>query len=117
MYVHSMNIDDEGHKFTGNSIEYHRPVNKIDTILGVYLPIWLQMGYQVVVTSDHGMDDFGNHGGTLPEHREVPLFIYLMVYHPILERKLGKVQLAPLICHILGIEKGDKMQELDWKNL
>ena len=43
-----MNIDDEGHKFTGNSIEYRRAINRIDTILGVYLPIWLDMGYQIM---------------------------------------------------------------------
>ncbi|RHW36729.1 nucleotide pyrophosphatase [Lysinibacillus yapensis] len=118
MYIHSMNIDDTGHKFTGNSIEYRRAVNKIDTILGVYLPLWLEMGYQIVVTSDHGMDDFGNHGGTLPEHREVPLFILSDCIPPHIGTKvIEQLQLAPLVCHMLGIEKGQKMQEIDWEDL
>jgi predicted AlkP superfamily pyrophosphatase or phosphodiesterase len=118
MYVHSMNIDDEGHKYTGNSIQYRRAVNRIDTILGVYLPIWLDMGYQIIVTSDHGMDDFGNHGGTMPEHREVPLFIFSDGLTPhIGSQTVKQLQLAPLVCYFLGIEKGDKMQELDWKVL
>ena len=27
------------------------------TLRGVHLPVWLDMGYQIIVTSDHGMDD------------------------------------------------------------
>ena len=99
-------------------IQYRRAVNRIDTILGVYLPIWLDMGYQIIVTSDHGMDDFGNHGGTMPEHREVPLFIFSDGLTPhIGSQTVEQLQLAPLVCYFLGIEKGDKMQELDWKVL
>ncbi|RLL46728.1 nucleotide pyrophosphatase [Oceanobacillus piezotolerans] len=117
MYVHSMNIDDEGHKYTGNSIEYRRAVNRIDTILGIYLPIWLEMGYQIVVTSDHGMDDYGNHGGTMREHREVPLFILSDCMAPhIGENVQAQLQLAPLVCHMLGIEKAEKMQKVDWNS-
>ncbi|WP_067725808.1 alkaline phosphatase family protein [Oceanobacillus damuensis] len=118
MYVHSMNIDDVGHKHTGNSIEYRSAVNRVDTILGIYVPRWLEMGYQVIVTSDHGMDDFGNHGGTLPAHREVPLFIISDQLEPRIGTKpLEQLQLAPLVCHLLGIEKGHKMQEVDWQTL
>ncbi|RDW15364.1 alkaline phosphatase family protein [Oceanobacillus chungangensis] len=118
MYVHSMNIDDIGHKYTGNSIEYRSAVTRVDTILGIYVPRWLEMGYQVIVTSDHGMDDFGNHGGTLLEHREVPLFIFSDQLEPRIGTKpLEQLQLAPLVCHLLGIEKGKKMQEIDWQNL
>lgn len=113
MYIHSMNIDDVGHKFNGNSKEYHQAVCRIDTILGVYLPIWLEMGYQIVVTSDHGMDDFGIHGGTLSEHREVPLFIISdQCKRQIGSEVVEQLQVAPLICHLLGIEKGRKMQTL-----
>ena len=116
MYIHSMNIDDIGHKYTGNSIEYRQAVNRIDTILGIYLPLWLKMGYQVVVTSDHGMDDFGNHGGTLSEHREVPLFIFSEQLVPSIGLEaIAQLQIAPLICHLLGIEKGTKMEALSWK--
>lgn len=116
MYVHSMNIDDEGHKFTGNSIEYRRAVNRMDTILGIYIPLWLDMGYQVVVTSDHGMDDYGNHGGTMDEHRDVPLFIFSEQIKPTIGSEvIQQLQIAPLICLLLGIEKGEKMQESKWK--
>ncbi|WP_044391672.1 alkaline phosphatase family protein [Mesobacillus subterraneus] len=115
MYVHSMNIDDEGHKHGGNSIQYRQAVNRIDTILGIYLPIWKEMGYQLIVTSDHGMDDFGNHGGTMPEHREVPLFLFSdCIRAHTGSKEVEQLQLAPLVCSMLGIEKGHKMQELDW---
>lgn len=113
MYIHSMNIDDVGHKFNGNSQEYYQAVCRIDTILGVYLPLWIEMGYQIIVTSDHGMDDFGIHGGTLPEHREVPLFIISDKCKPqISSEVVEQLQMAPLVCHLLGIGKGEKMQEL-----
>ena len=109
-----------GHKYTGNSIEYRSAVTRVDTILG-YLRTTLvkRWDIKVIVTSDHGMDDFGNHGGTLPEHREVPLFIFSdqleargLVRNPPLEQ----LQRAPLVCHLLGIEKGKKMQEIDWSD-
>lgn len=113
MYIHSMNIDDIGHKFNGNSQAYHQAVSRVDTILGVYLPLWLEMGYQIIVTSDHGMDDFGIHGGTLREHRDVPLFIISPKCKPqIGDEVIEQLQIAPLVCHLLDIEKGVKMQDL-----
>jgi hypothetical protein len=30
---------------------------------------------------------------------------------------VAQLQLAPLVCHLLEIEKGSKMQELDWNVL
>ncbi|HLR11314.1 MAG TPA: alkaline phosphatase family protein [Sporosarcina sp.] len=113
MYIHSMNIDDIGHKFNGNSQEYHQAVCRIDTILGEYIPLWLKQGYHILITSDHGMDDFGIHGGTLQEHREVPLFVISSKCKPqIGSEVVEQLQIAPLVCHLLGIEKGDKMQDL-----
>jgi len=115
MYVHSMNIDDIGHKHTADSIEYRRAVNRMDTILGVYIPLWIDLGYQIAVTSDHGMDDYGNHGGTLPEHREVPLFLIADdIQHEIREDGISQLHIAPLMCSLLGISKGEEMLESVW---
>ena len=75
MVVHSMNIDDVGHKFTSYSREYMAQVNIADNILGTIVPKWRDLGYQVIVTADHGMDEYGLHGGNLPQHREVPFYL------------------------------------------
>lgn len=103
LVVHSMNIDDIGHKFTANSKEYMTAVNYADIILGYFIPVWQKLGYQIVVTADHGMDQFGLHGGSLNEHREVPLF--LLGERPELKKEMPQLEVMPLICQLLGIEQ------------
>jgi predicted AlkP superfamily pyrophosphatase or phosphodiesterase len=44
-------------------------------MLADYLQGWLDAGYQVLVTADHGMNNDRSHNGLLPEEREVPLFV------------------------------------------
>ncbi len=39
----------------------------MDSLLADLLPQWLAEGYQVVITSDHGMNNDLSHGGTLAE--------------------------------------------------
>lgn len=104
LLVHSMNIDDAGHKFTADSKEYMAAVNYADIILAYFLPLWQKQGYQVVVTADHGMDEFGLHGGNLASHREVPLF--LLSESPILKVDvLPQLEVMPLICQLLGLKE------------
>lgn len=111
MLIHSMNIDDVGHKFTSNSREYAATINQADTILGMALPQWLADGYQVLVTADHGMDENGLHGGNLAAHREVPLFIFSDKFPKNSGLKqMDQIELAPLICSLLDIEAGTNMQ-------
>jgi predicted AlkP superfamily pyrophosphatase or phosphodiesterase len=111
MLIHSMNIDDIGHKFTADSREYAAAVNHVDTILGMCLPEWLQLGYQILVTADHGMDNKGLHGGSLAAHREVPFFIFSTKFPENSGiRQMNQLEVAPLICNLLGIEASDKMQ-------
>ncbi|WP_314059367.1 alkaline phosphatase family protein [uncultured Vagococcus sp.] len=103
MVVHSMNIDDVGHKYTANSKEYMTAVNYADIILGYFIPVWQKLGYQIIVTADHGMDQFGLHGGSLNDHREVPLF-YLGDFLTV-ERELSQLAVMPLVCQLLGMDQ------------
>lgn len=113
LYVHSMNVDDDGHRYTGDSIEYRSRVIQVDTLLGSIIPAWVKEGYQVIVTADHGMNKDGMHGGTTPEDREVPLFIISEKIEPgMYEEVIPQLQLAPLACHLLQIPASDKMQPL-----
>ena len=70
--VHSMNVDDAGHRL--DAVGYGHAVRKIDGILAHFVPAWLKKGYQVVVTSDHGMGTDGAHGGDCNLEREVPFW-------------------------------------------
>jgi len=110
LYIHSMNIDDAGHKFGGESKGYDGSARMADGMLATLVPIWLSEGYRVIVTSDHGMDSNGQHGGTASEERLVPLYI---VGDRILSHMEGKtlsqLGMAPLMCHCLGLEPSPAM--------
>lgn len=113
LYVHSMNVDDDGHKFTADSDKYRNRVIAVDVILANILPAWIEAGYQVIITADHGMNDDGNHGGTTTADRDVPLFIISdKVTTGIYEEEIPQLQIAPLVCNLLGIQSSHRMQNL-----
>ncbi|MEO1772378.1 alkaline phosphatase family protein [Candidatus Enterococcus ferrettii] len=112
LVVHSMNIDDVGHKFTADSREYSAAVNRADSLLAICIPEWLQKGYQVVVTADHGMDEHGLHGGTLAAHREVPFYLISNKREQLQEDHFQQLLAAPLFCWLLGIAPSEKMSDI-----
>lgn len=109
LVVHSMNIDDAGHKYTANSKEYQAAVNRADLFLAESVPAWLAKGYQVIVTADHGMDEFGLHGGSLAAHREVPFYLFSEKQPQLKATQLGQLEVAPLCSYLLGITPAEKM--------
>lgn len=113
LYVHPMNVDDDGHKFTADSKEYRNRVLAVDGYLSLFIPRCLEQGYDVVVTADHGMTDDGNHGGNTNEDRQVPLFVLSNQVTPaIYEEDVSQLQIAPLICRLLEIDPSDEMLPL-----
>ena len=113
LYIHPMNVDDDGHKFTGNSVQYRNRVLAVDSLLSLQIPKWLEQGYDVIVTADHGMTDDGNHGGNSKEDRHVPLFIISNQVAPgQYDEVISQLQLAPLACRLLKIEPSPKMLSL-----
>ncbi|WP_100486321.1 alkaline phosphatase family protein [Sporolactobacillus pectinivorans] len=118
LYVHSMNIDDTGHKFTSDSKEYRQSVDKADLILAETLPLWIKAGYQIIVTADHGIDEYGHHGGTREAVRRVPLYIISdKVKTGQAEEDLPQLMIAPLICDLLGIVPSEDMKMLDFPGM
>jgi predicted AlkP superfamily pyrophosphatase or phosphodiesterase len=114
LYVHSMNIDDEGHKHTADSPQYRTSVIQADIILANILPKWLEEGYQVMITADHGMNDDGQHGGMKDDVRDVPLFILSDKVTPgIYEEEVPQLMIAPLACYLLNIAPSNKMRSLE----
>jgi predicted AlkP superfamily pyrophosphatase or phosphodiesterase len=114
LYIHSMNIDDAGHKYGGESKQYEASVRAADGMLATLIPTWLSKGYRIIVTSDHGMNTIGQHGGTEPEERHVPLYIWGELELPNLPiPKNGEISpqliLAPLMCHYLGLAPSEAM--------
>lgn len=74
LLVHSMGIDHAGHCHGADSAPYRNAARAADMLLAQYLPLWTAAGYQVVVTSDHGMSSDRSHNGTSAAERHVPLW-------------------------------------------
>lgn len=112
LYIHPMGIDYVGHKFGKNSKEYRNKVIEVDVILSNYIPKWINDGYEIVVTSDHGMTEDGNHCGISNDERIVPFFYFgknrLTLNN---DEIIKQTQIAPIICKILGIEKSSYMSD------
>ena len=105
LLVHPMGMDYIGGKHGSDSGEYRNHAIRQDMWLATYLIEWMERGYSVLVTADHGMNADGLHGGTTPELREVPLFLILpgIAGKGDTQATISQLQIAPTICKLLGI--------------
>jgi len=112
LLVHPLGMDYMGEKHGADSAEYRNQAILQDVYMSALIGEWLQTGYTVLVTSDHGMNADKLHGGTTPEVREVPL--YLM--RPGIpgagdtSEVVSQLQIAPTVLNLLDLEIPDTMQ-------
>jgi len=97
-----MNIDDTGHKFGLDSMQYRNKARVADGILSHYLDNWLAEGYQVIVTADHGMNNDRSHGGILDEERQVPMFVFGSAFS-MADAEPLQTELCGTVCQLLNI--------------
>jgi predicted AlkP superfamily pyrophosphatase or phosphodiesterase len=76
MLVHPMGPDDAGHHHGGESDAYRLCARRLDGLLARAIPVWHAAGYDVLLTSDHGMNRDRMHGGNEPSERTVP-FVWM----------------------------------------
>jgi len=114
LYIHPMNIDDIGHKFTSDSMQYRRQALIADNILAVLMPGWIDSGYNILVTADHGMNEHGLHGGTGDGERDVGMIAIGPRFQPgeYTDEYLPQLAVAPLICSLLEIPKSKEMVDI-----
>ena len=103
LLVHPMNIDDAGHKHGLDSAQYRNSARIADILLADYLQGWLDAGYQVLVTADHGMNNDRSHNGLLVEEREVPLFVLGSAFSLNSDAQPKQTELCGTICELLGV--------------
>jgi predicted AlkP superfamily pyrophosphatase or phosphodiesterase len=110
LLVHPMNVDDAGHKFGGESREYNKAAATIDYVLSNVVPYWLDDGYSILLTADHGMNEY-LHGGNSESERMVPMYVISPKVQPgdYSAKPLPQLMIAPFACNLLGIQKGEKM--------
>lgn len=111
MLYHPMSIDLAGHTFGADSREYAGKVADMGVLIADILPSWLEDGYQVVVTADHGMDENGIHCGITDPQRDVPLYIlsHLVENGRFEDHYIGQRNIAPMLCRLLGLKTSDAM--------
>lgn len=108
MLVHPMNIDDAGHRAGLDSEHYRNTVRHSDTYLSEYILKWMNAGYQIMVTADHGMNDDRTHGGTLAEEREVPLYVIGDCFSHDQQAIPRQLELCGTVCALLGLSDHHK---------
>ena len=103
LLIHPMNIDDAGHQHGYSSPQYRNRARMADGYLSHWMPGWLEQGYQVMVTADHGMNDDRSHGGILPEETQVPLFVFGSAFSRKPDAAPQQTDLCGTICQLLGV--------------
>lgn len=103
LLIHPMNIDDAGHQFGVNSAEYLQKARQTDYLIGEFVSIWFEQGYQIIITADHGMNWDKTHGGTADIERIVPLYsIGETIMDIIPNSGVKQVQIINYVRKILG---------------
>lgn len=96
LLIHLVTPDKIGHH-EGIGKEYRNEISKIDSVLGATVPRWLDMGYDVIITSDHGMDTNHNHGSSKCDVKEAPFYLLSKKgWKPTLDQ-MKHIEVAPLI--------------------
>ena len=105
--IHPMGMDYLGEAHGADSPQYRNNAIFQDMILADLIPAWLQLGYHVLVTADHGINNDRLHGGTLPEVRHVPLYFVPPDGRGRGEtrQRVPQLAVAPTVCRLLEIPR------------
>jgi predicted AlkP superfamily pyrophosphatase or phosphodiesterase len=109
LLIHPMNIDLAGHLYSSDSKEYRKKAIDADTILSNHIPTWIEEGYHIIVTADHGMNKDNAHGGIEDDERHVPMWTIGESFVDTTCEEVNQLIIAPTICNILDIEPSEKM--------
>lgn len=105
LLFHPMGLDYYGETFGSESKEYRNHATYQDAKLAPRIMEWVELGYTVFVTGDHGVNKDGNHGGAESGQREVPFF----AIQPSLKGRgvtgevISHLQIAPTVLSLLDI--------------
>lgn len=100
--LHSCTLDSLGHRFGHDCTEMDHGCALMDAMLAGFLPRWLAMGYEVIVTADHGQSPRGHHGGTEDVQRDSALYYFGPARGPEPGAIIDQLSLAPTILTRLG---------------
>lgn len=107
--LHTCTLDSMGHRFHHDNPEMDHACFMMDYMLAPWITKWRDMGYQVIVTADHGQDARGHHGGQDPLQQDFALYYFGDAQAVKVDTPLDQLQLAPTILSLLGAAVPDTM--------
>jgi predicted AlkP superfamily pyrophosphatase or phosphodiesterase len=112
LLLHPMGMDYMGERYGADSPEYRNQAIRQDMWLATLLAEWLERGYTVLLTGDHGMNADHLHGGTTPDVREVPLYLIRpgVTGRGDTGETISMLQIAPTVCRLLGVPIPETMK-------
>jgi predicted AlkP superfamily pyrophosphatase or phosphodiesterase len=108
--LHTCTLDSMGHRFYHDSPEMDHACFMMDYTLAPWITKWRDLGYQLIVTADHGQDARGHHGGHDPLQQEFALYYFGDAKADGVDTPLDQLQLAPTILTLLGAAIPDTMK-------
>jgi len=108
--LHTCTLDSMGHRFYHDSPEVDQACFMMDYMLAPWITKWRDMGYQVIVTADHGQDARGHHGGQDALQQDFALYYFGDAQAVEVDTLLDQLQLAPTILSLLGAAIPDTMR-------
>lgn len=110
LLLHSSGPDSIGHAYGGNSAEYRMQIWRIDNALSRFVPALQALGYDILVTADHGMNADGHHAGTDPVLTDTAFYWIGDASDAATDDILDQRCIAPTVINRLGLEVPESMQ-------
>jgi predicted AlkP superfamily pyrophosphatase or phosphodiesterase len=108
--LHTCTLDSMGHRFFHDCQEMDHACAVMDEMLSPFIHRWRDMGYEIIVTADHGQDERGHHGGRGTLQQETALYYFGPATGPDAHTVIDQLQLAPTILSRLGAPIPDTMR-------
>ena len=92
-----------GHRFGHGRKEMSDACYDLDAALAPYVTRWRELGYDVIVTADHGQDELGHHGGAGEDQQDVAFYYFGTSALPSEDELFDQLALAPSILTRMGV--------------
>ena len=108
--LHTCTLDSMGHRFGHDCAQMDHACAMLEEMLAPFIPRWLEMGYEVIVTADHGQTRRGHHSGRGKAKQDFALYYFGNGKGAAPDVVLDQLQLAPTILRRLDINPPETMR-------
>lgn len=108
--LHTCTLDSMGHRYFHDCQEMDHACFVMDEMLAPFITRWRGLGYEVIVTADHGQDERGHHGGRGDLQQDTALYYFGAAQGPAEDTVINQLQLAPTVLSLLGAPVAETMK-------